>query len=184
MLYTVRLQIRVTSISDFPSSDQHISQDQVALLYKALFTSPPPSLTFSFDWKHIILVLLTAVRDSSSPLSRQIFHDVIHQHIPSWIRSHKSTSLLYGIGNDVRSWAFMYPEPAIKLFIRLDKLMVEFRREPEDIEGLEEESVESWRHLRTDFVEGLSNPNVPEQLRLPTGYFDSLVGHGPLPSLI
>jgi len=184
-LCTVRLHTLLTSISDIPPSDQHILQDQLALLYERIFTSPLPPPSHSFDWFYIILLLLRAQSDSSSPLSRQILHDVISQHIPTWIRTHKSASLLYGIGDAVRYWAGLYPEHAIELFTHLDKIMVEFFREPEGVEGSNEESIERWRDLRTMFIERLRSPfySVPEQFHLSDGYFDRLPDHGTLPSL-
>jgi len=185
ILCTVRLQTLLAFISDLPPSDQHILQDQVALLYERIFTSPLPPPSHSFDWEDIILLLLRARRDSSSALSRQILHDVISHHIPTWIRTHKSASLLYGIGDRVRYWAYLYPEQAIELFTHLDKIMVEFCSEPEGVEGLNEESIKKWRDLRTRFIEILrySDWDVPEQFQLSDGYFDRFPDHGTLPSL-
>jgi len=130
----------------------------------------------------MIALLLNARRDSSSPLSRQIFHDVISQHIPAWIRTHKSASHLYGIGDIVHYWADVYPEHAIELFTHLDKIMVEFFSTPEGVEGLNKER---WRDLRTGLIEMLRDAywKVPKQFHLSDGYFDDLPGHGPLPLL-
>jgi len=136
-----------------------------------------------FDWDDTVLLLLNARRDSSSQLSGEIFYDVINQQIPAWIRHHKSASLLYGISNEVRYRAAGYSEHAIELFTCMDKVMVEFCSDPEDIEGLDEEGIRRWRNLRMRFVEELRDPRVPEQFRLPTAHFDDLPGHGPLPSL-
>ena len=180
---TVRLQTLLTFISDLPPSDQHILQDQVALLYERIFTSSLPPPSHSFDWRYVISRLLNARRDSSSPLSRQILHDMISQHIPTWIRTHKSASLLYNIGKRVRARADDYPETAIGLFTHLDKIMVEFCSEPEGVEGLNEESVEGWRDLRTGSIENTRFWRVPKQFHLSNGHFDNLPGHGPLPSL-
>jgi len=108
---------------------------------------------------------------------------VISQHIPTWIRTHKSASLLYGIGDRVRYWADHYPKHAIELFTHLDKIMVEFCSEPEGVEGLHEESIEEWKDLRTRFIEQTTYRWVPEQFHLSDGYFDDLPDHGPLPSL-
>ena len=57
--------------------------------------------------------------------------------------------------------------------------MVEFCSKPEGVEGLNEESIEEWRDLRTRLIEKLRDPdyNVPEQLHLSDECFDS---HGPL----
>ena len=152
-----------------------------------MFTSPLPLLLHSFDWRYVIHLLLNARHDSSSLLSRQILHDMISQHIPTWIRTHKSASLLYGIGDGVRYWAADYPEHAIKLFTDLDKIMVEFCSELEGAEGLNKDSIESWRIVRASFAtdhderrNGYWYWRIPEQYRLHIRHFDDLPGHGPL----
>jgi len=63
--------------------------------------------------------------------------------------------------------------------------MVEFCREPEGVEGLNKESIERWRDLRTRLIETVRDPDfsVPEQFHLSDGYFDRLPDHGTLPSL-
>ena len=63
--------------------------------------------------------------------------------------------------------------------------MVDFCSEPEDVEGLCQESILIWRHLRMGFIEKLRDPDndVPERFHLSDGYFDNLPDHGPLPSL-
>jgi len=164
----------------YPPSDQHILQDQVALLFERMFTISPPS--YSFQWNTVILLLLKARRNSSSPLSRQILPDVIDRQLPTWIRTHKSVSLLYGIGQGTHDWSHWSWEHAIELFTHLDKIMVEMCWDPEGVEGLDEESVEKWRNLRKDFIEKTRNPyyKVPEQFQLLDGYFDDLPGRGPL----
>jgi len=60
--------------------------------------------------------------------------------------------------------------------------MVDMCRDPEGIEGLDEESVEKWSKLRKDFIEKTRNPGwkAPEQFHLSLEYFDDLPGHGPL----
>jgi len=108
---------------------------------------------------------------------------VVSQHIPTWIRTHKSASHLCDIGDGVRYRADDYPEQAIELFTDLDKIMVEFCSEPEGVEGLNEEGIERWRDLRTRFIGQTRYPWVPEQFHLSDGYFDDRPDHGPLPSL-
>jgi len=63
--------------------------------------------------------------------------------------------------------------------------MVEFCSTPEGVEGLNEESIERWRDLRTRLIGKLRHPllRVPEQFHLSDGYFDHLPDHGTLPSL-
>jgi len=143
-----------------------------------MFTIYPPS--HSFEWVGIIRLLLEARRDPSSPLSRTIFPDIIDRQLPAWIRKHKSASLLYSIGFATHSRSWVSWEHAIELFTCLDKIRVEMCRDPEGMEGLDEESVEKWRKLRKDFIEKTRNPGwvVPEQLQLLDGHFDDLPGHG------
>jgi len=173
-------------MTDFPSSGQHILQDQIALLYKRIFTSPiPPPPFFSSDWECIILFLLKALHSSSSPLSRRILNDVLNHHIPTWLRTYKSTSLLYNIGDKVCFWADDSPKHAIELFIHLDKIMVEFTSQPEEVEGLDEETVKRWKGLRASFTSNAEETHglfkkVSEQFQLPVGHFENLPGHGPL----
>jgi len=145
-----------------------------------MFTIYPPS--HSFDWDYIIRLLLEARRDPSSPLSRQILPDIIDRQLPAWIRKHTSVSLLYGIGEVTYTNSHWSWEHAIELFTHLDKIMVEMCCDLEGVEGSDEESVEKWRKLRSEFTQQTRNPfwNVPEQLQLPVGYFDDLPGHGPL----
>jgi len=141
-----------SSISD-PTllSDQHILQDQVALLYERIFTSPLPPPSRPFDWYYVILLLKPGL--NSSLLSRQILCDVVSQHHPTWIRTHRSASLLYNIGYGVCHRGYVSREHAIELFTRLDKIMVDFcRGKSECVEELNEESVERWRELRTGFI--------------------------------
>lgn len=108
---------------------------------------------------------------------------MINQHIPVWIRSQKSASVLYDIGDTVRYWAFKYSEHAIELFTHLDKIMVDFCSNPEGIEGLDRQSTERWRVLREQFIETTRHRRVPKQFQLSVGRFDDLPGHGVLPSL-
>jgi len=152
-----------------------------------MFTISPP--LHSFEWRNIIMLLLKARRDSSSPLSLQILPDIIDRQLPNWIRKHKSASLLYGIGQATGSILFSSWEHAIKLFTHLDKIMVEMCRDPEGIERLDEESVEKWRSLRKDFIKKTRGEVytflvAPDHLQLPNSYFDDLLGHGPLPALL
>jgi len=172
--------IPLTSSLTSPPLDQHILQDQVALLFERMFTISPPS--HSFEWGDITVLLSNARRVFSSPLSRQIIPDVIDRQLPTWIRKHKSASLLYGIGETTRRTSAVSWEHAIKLFSHLDEVMVEMCRDPEGVEGLDEESVERWGKLRKDFIERTREPyrKVPEQFRLPDGYFENLPGHKPL----
>jgi len=53
-------------------------------------------------------------------------------------------------------------------------------RDPEDVEGLDEESVEEWRNLRIYFIGRTRDPDweAPEQSRLLDEHFDGLLGHG------
>jgi len=149
-----------------------------------MFSISPPS--HSFGWYHVILLLLTARRDSPSPLSRHIFSNIINQHIPTWIRRHKSVPLLHAIGKGTLFWSYHSWEQAIELFTRLDKVMVEMCGEPEGVEGLGEKSVEKWRELRLEFIqkartgEGVSSWIAPKHLQLSDGYFERLSGHGAL----
>ena len=108
---------------------------------------------------------------------------MISQHIPTWIRTHKSASLLYNIGGSVYYCADDCPEQTIELFTDLDKIMAEFCSEPEGVEGLNEESIKRWSSLRTRFIEKTRDWRVPEQFNLPDGYFDHPPDHGPLPLL-
>ena len=143
-----------------------------------MFTISP--LSHSFDWSNIIWLLLKARRDSSSPLSRQILPDVIDRQLPTWIRTYKSASLLYGIGYATNNWSEISWEHGIELFTHLDKIMVEMCCDPKGVDGLDEGSVERWRELRHNFIEMTTDPdwNVPEQFQLPDGHFDDLPGHG------
>jgi len=161
-----------------PPSDQHILQDQVALLFERMFTISPPS--HSFEWGDTIGLLLKALRDSSSPLSRQILPDVIDRQLPAWIRKHKSASPLCGIGKATHFWSHVSWEHAIELFTHLDKIMVEMCRDPEGVEGLDKGSIEKWKDLRKDFIEKTRDPfwKAPEQFQLLDGHFDDLPGHG------
>jgi len=109
-----------------------------------------------------------------------MLHDVISQHIPTWIKTHNSPSLLHDIGDKVCFWADDYPEHAIELFTHLDKIMVGFCGSPEGVEGLNEESIESWRDLRTQLIETTKNQQEPDQFHLSDRHFDNLPGHGPL----
>jgi len=145
-----------------------------------MFTISPPS--HSFRWRYIIILLLKARRDSSSPLSRQIVLHVIDRQLPAWIRKYKSASLLYGIGFNAYNSSVMSWEHAIELFTHLDKIMVEICSEPEGVEGLDKGSVEKWRKLRKYFIEKTRDPvwGAQEQFQLPDGYFDDLPDHGPL----
>jgi len=101
---------------------------------------------------------------------------------------HNSASLLYGIGDATHDRSYISWEHAIKLFTHLDKIMVDMCARPEDVEGLDEESVERWRKLRLEFTqktrEEVESWRVaPDHLQLPDSYFDDLLGHGPLPAL-
>jgi len=60
--------------------------------------------------------------------------------------------------------------------------MVEMCRDPEGVEGLNEESVEKWRDLRKRIIKNTRAPywKAPEQFQLLDGHFDDLPGHGPL----
>jgi len=144
-----------------------------------MFSLPPPS--HLFGWSNIILLLLYARHHTSSPASRQILLDVVNQQIPTWIRKHKSVCLgiLYDIGYATYDRAWRSWEHAIELFTHLDKIMVEMCSESYSAEGLDEEGVERWRRLRTDFLENTMYM-APIHLRLPVGYFDTLRGHGPI----
>jgi len=143
-----------------------------------MFTISPPS--HSFWWNNTIRLLLEARRDPSSPLSRQILPDIIDRQLPAWIRKHKSASLLYGIEQATRYSSDVSWEHVIELFTHLDKIMVEMCRNPEGVEGLDEESVEEWRNLRIYFIGRTRDPGreVPEQFQLLDGHFDDLPGHG------
>jgi len=153
-----------------------------------MFTISPPS--HSFRWNDIIYLLLRARRDSSSPLSRQILFDVINRQLPAWIRKHKSFTLLYGIGRTTHHESHQFWEHGIELFTHLDKIMVEMCRDPEDAEGLDEESVKRWRKLRLAYTQRIRDGDdipwwvAPEHLQLPDSYFDDLLGHGPLSALL
>jgi len=106
----------------------------------------------------------------------------MRRKIPAWIRTHKSLSLLRGIGDATLYWAEESWEHAIELFIHLDKIMLELCGQSESVEGPGEESVEKWRELRMDFVKQTNwFISTPKHLQLAEGYFDALQGHGPLP---
>jgi len=143
-----------------------------------MLTISPPS--HSFEWGYVIIPLLKARRDSSSPLSRQIVLHVIDRQLPAWIRKHKSASLLYGIGQATHYLSHVSWKHGIELFTHLDKTMVEMCRDPEGVEGLNKGSVEKWRDLRKDFIEKTRDPDwkAPEQSQLLDGHFDGLPGHG------
>jgi len=119
-------------------------------------------------------------RRSSSPFSRQILHDLSTRQIPHWIRTFKSPPVLYNIGKAIRECASQSWEHAIELFTRMDKIMLEMCHE---LDGPDRESMEKWRDLRANFIEGTREGlfPAPERLRLPEGHFD--IVHGPLPSL-
>jgi len=135
------------------------------------------------------MLLFKARRDSSSPLSQQVLPDVIDRQLPAWIRKHNSASLLYGIGQGTHDWSHRSWEHGIELFTHLDKIMVEMCRDPEEVEGLDEESVKKWRKLRLKFTQKTRDGDdmywlvAREHLQLPDSYFDDLLGHGPLPEL-
>jgi len=67
-------------------------------------------------------------------------------------------------------WARDYPEHAIELFTRLDKIMAEFCSEPEGVEGLNEGSVKRWRALRMSFIEQTRYQRALRQFHLSDGY--------------
>jgi len=178
----------LTSSLTSPPSDQHIIQDQVALLFERMLTISPPS--HSFRWGDTIGLLLKARHDSSSPLSRQILPDIIDRQLPAWIRTYKSASLLYRIGFATHDLSYVSWEHAIELFTHLDKLMVDMCRDPDGVDGLDEESVKKWEKLRLAFTQktrdgnGISGWAAPDHLQLPDSYFDNLLGHGLLPALL
>jgi len=165
--------------------DQHIFQDQIALLFKRMFSiNPPPS--HSFRWFNIIRLLLRARRAACSPLSRQILPVIFHERLPAWIRTQKSAHLLYGIGERTHYHTDKSWEHGIQLFTHLDKIMVDMCSGVEGVEGLDEGSVEKWRELRIRLIEKTNNLfwGVPEHLRLSEGHFDNLPEHGPLPGIL
>jgi len=137
------------------------------------------------------MLLLKARSDSSSHFSRQTLSDVINQRLPTWFRTHKSAPLLYGIGKNTSQVLSVSWEHGIELFTHLDNIVMEMCRDPEEVEGLDEETVERWRKLRLEFTQktrgevGLESWRVaPDHLQLPDSYFDNLLGHGPLPALL
>ena len=72
--------------------------------------------------------------------------------------------------------------------------MVEMCNEPEDVEGLNTDSVERWRELRLGYTKRTREGNLrwgiqmtdpaPLHLQLPDNYFDDLPGHGILPEML
>lgn len=109
--------------------------------------------------------------------------DIVSHKLPVQLRRRKSLSLLYDIGNSVRWDVTVFPEQSIQVFTVLDVVAVEILRRSEG--PVDEEGLRKWKKLRAEMISSTrqngSGVSVPEHLRLPDGYFDTLPGHGPLP---
>jgi len=126
---------------------------------------------------------MEASRNSLSSSARQSMQDIISHKLPVQLRRRKSLSLLYDIGNSVKWDVTLFPEQSIQIFTVLDEVAVEIFRHPEGSGN--EEDLRKWEKLREEMISSTrqdgSGVSVPQHLRLPDGYFDTLPGHGPLP---
>jgi len=131
---------------------------------------------------------MEARRDSLSSSARQSMQDIISHKLPVQLRRRKSFSLLYDIRISIRWDVYVFPEPMIKLFTVLDEIAVEMFLHPEGVEGVDEKGLQKWKEFREELIRNTRQTgndggglSVPQHLRLPDGYFNSLPGHGPLP---
>jgi len=128
-------------------SDQHATQDQLALLFEWTFKIPNPP-TRQADRNDIVRYLLETCHKASSPVALQILDDIVRRQIPQWIRINNSPSLLNDIGCAMFKWARLSWKHSFVLFVGLAEVMAEMSNEAESMSMWSElERIVTWNEL-------------------------------------